>query len=106
MELIEYKRHLVNGVLVDPEWVHIGTIFGGSTEHTWIGIVLSEADRAYYIPDTVETKTVEQVKEIQRTKTFKRPTVPNDPHSKIVIFTTEEINQMVDDKLTELGFIS
>ena len=61
MELIEYKRHLVNGVLVDPEWVHIGTIFGGSTEHTWIGIVLSEADRAYYIPDTVETKTVEHI---------------------------------------------
>lgn len=61
MKIVEYKRHLLNGNDVDPEWIIHGGFMRNHIDNTYIGLVLDEADRTYYIPDTVTYLTEEDV---------------------------------------------
>ena len=105
MQIVEYKRYLVNGVLVDPEWIEVGRIMGGESLNSYIGLVLNEEDRMFYIPDSVEYKTLEEVKMIQRSKVWTKLQDESDPHSKKVDLSESEIDQMVEELLQKAGFV-
>lgn len=55
MPVVEYKMHAVNakGSASAPLWVDDGGYHTSPIDKTKIGWVLPEADREYYIPDTV-----------------------------------------------------
>lgn len=61
MKIVEYKLNLINGVSRDPEWVIKGKYFYDQDAKTFIGFVLDEADRDYYIPDSVVTLDRDQL---------------------------------------------
>ncbi len=60
MKIVEYRKHLFNGQVVDPEWIIQGSYFYDRDSDTYMGFVLSSEDRQYYIPDTVEFLTEEE----------------------------------------------
>ena len=55
MPVVEYKMHAVNakGSASAPLWVDDGGYHTSPIDKTKIGWVLPEADRDYYVPDTV-----------------------------------------------------
>ena len=55
MPVVEYKMHAVNakGSASAPLWVDDGGYYSSPIDKTKIGWVLPEADREYYVPDTV-----------------------------------------------------
>jgi len=90
MIVVEYKRHLVNGVLVDPEWVKDGGYF--PVEGTWIGLVESEEDRKYYIPGSlVHISTVNELKIRLAKDIFSELVDPKDPNSGVVEVSSDKI---------------
>lgn len=90
MEIIEYRKHLVNGVITNPEWVVHGGYFHDRDTDTYLGLVLSSSDRGYYIPDTVVSMTLEEA--IQRVldihNTYPWLSHKDEDHNKI--YKTEE----------------
>ena len=61
MKAIEYKLNKVNGASIHPDWVEFtGFFFDGATK-TYVGVVLDESDRDYYVPDTVVELTQEDI---------------------------------------------
>ena len=59
--IIEYKMHMTAGGMRTPEWVEDGGYFPDSTENTMVGWSPDEADREYYIPDTVTELTATEL---------------------------------------------
>ena len=59
--IIEYKMHMTAGGMRTPEWVEDGGYFPDSSENTMVGWSPDEADREYYIPDTVTELTATQL---------------------------------------------
>ena len=61
MPVVEYKMHAVNakGSASAPLWVDDGGYHQSQIDKTLVGWVLPEADREFYVPDTVTefTKT-------------------------------------------------
>ena len=59
MPVIEYKLHAVDPgqALQTPHWVIDGGNWYNPAERTLVGWTPAEADRAYYVPDTVTTLT-------------------------------------------------
>ena len=55
MPVVEYKMHVVTnkGGATAPLWVDDGGYHTSPIDKTKIGWVLPEADREYYVPDTV-----------------------------------------------------
>lgn len=55
MPVVEYKMHVINnkGGATAPLWVDDGGYHTSPIDKTKIGWVLPEADREYYVPDTV-----------------------------------------------------
>lgn len=45
-----------------PAWVKDGGMWLDPDNHTYIGFVLDESDREYYVPDTLVELTVAEVK--------------------------------------------
>lgn len=98
--IVEYKKHLVNGAIVDPEWIIKGSYFKDTVNNTWIGLCLEESERDYYIPDSVEildrAGLIERAKNIHAQNPYIIWTDPND-------FTTErertllELEEMIDE---------
>ena len=58
--ILEYKMHMTAGGMKTPEWIEDGGYYGKS-DHTMIGWSPDEADREYYIPDTVTTLTATEL---------------------------------------------
>ena len=58
--ILEYKMHMTAGGMKNPEWIEDGGYYGKS-DHTVIGWSPDEADREYYIPDTVTELTAAQL---------------------------------------------
>ena len=58
--ILEYKMHMTAGGMKAPEWVEDGGYYGKS-DHTVIGWSPDEADREYYIPDTVTELTATEL---------------------------------------------
>jgi len=59
MPVIEYKLHAVDSgqALQAPHWVIDGGNWYNPADRTLVGWTPAEADRAYYVPDTVTTIT-------------------------------------------------
>ena len=62
-KVIEYKKHLTPSGLVNPPWLIAGDLFYDSVSKTYIGLVLDEENRDYYIPDTVTYLSKQQFKD-------------------------------------------
>ena len=77
---------------------------GGRTDHTWIGLVEEEANRAHYVPDSVDTLTVAELKTMMREKTINEPTDPNDPHSEMRSLTNTQKDKLVVKLLKKAGY--
>lgn len=104
MKIVEYKKHLLNGVLVDPEWIVKGGEFYDSNTKTFIGLVLPEEERGYYIPDTVVYMTIEELYQRVIDHNTSQPYIKskifndNGPNTK-TYYTNEELKQWVDNFL-------
>ena len=59
--IIEYKMHMTAGGMRTPEWVEDGGYFADPSENTMVGWSPDEADREYYIPDTVTELTATEL---------------------------------------------
>ena len=59
--IIEYKMHMTAGGMRTPEWVEDGGYFLDTSENTMVGWSPDEADREYYIPDTVTELTATEL---------------------------------------------
>ena len=53
--------HMTAGGMRTPEWVEDGGYFLDTTENTMVGWSPDEADREYYIPDTVTELTATEL---------------------------------------------
>ena len=55
--IIEYKMHMTPGGMKTPDWIEDGGYFPDAATNTMVGWSPDEADREYYVPDTVTTMT-------------------------------------------------
>lgn len=105
MKIVEYKRHLVSGMIRDPEFIVSGGVFLNPADATWVGKVLDEADRTYYVPDSLveltrETLIARQMA-LQLTYPLTRLSDPNDPNSPTVPLTEDEVVSVIDAWIQE-----
>lgn len=107
MKIVEYKRHLINGCIVDPEFIHCGGHFFNPADSTWIGAILDETARLYYVPDGIVELTratlIQRQQAIHAASPFKKLLNPNDPHGPRADFTDTDITNLVDDFLNLLN---
>lgn len=108
MQLVEYKRHLVDGGIVDPKWIVVGGYMRDPDTNTYIGTVLDEAEREYYIPDTLVVMTAEQAVEryvdIHNRYPIMKTLYDVDPSGLTVApLTTEEVEQKARDIVASIG---
>lgn len=59
--IIEYKMHMTAGGMRTPEWVEDGGYFPDAATNTMVGWSPDEADREYYVPDTVTEMTASEL---------------------------------------------
>ena len=85
MKIVEYKKHLVNGCLIDPEFIVSGNMFNDPINNTWVGKILDESERKYYVPDTLLELTRDQLIERVLSLNLVKLTDENDPHSQTII---------------------
>lgn len=62
MAYLKYKLHMTAKGMMTPPWVEDGGYFGDSSTNEYIGWTPDEANREYYVPDTVTTLTVAELK--------------------------------------------
>ena len=95
--ILEYKLHMTAGGMKAPEWVEDGGYFVDTTNHTFIGWSPDEADREYYIPDTVVTLTASElntrVLAQHAASPFKNPGASPDDDDENM--TNDEVSAMV-----------
>lgn len=100
MKIVEYKRHLVSGVVQDPEFIISGGVFINPTNATWVGKILDEADRPYYVPDSIVELTRQELIDrqlaLQAIYPLTRKSDPNNPESESVPLTSDEVIAVVD----------
>tara|TARA_B100000123_G_C25402016_1_gene284799 strand:+ start:23 stop:340 length:318 start_codon:yes stop_codon:yes gene_type:complete len=95
--ILEYKLHMTAGGMRTPEWVEDGGYFVDSTNKTYVGWSPDEADREYYIPDTVTTLTASElntkVLAQHAANTFQKPA--DNPGEDPEDMTNDEVSAMV-----------
>ena len=95
--ILEYKRHMTAGGMKNPEWIEDGGYFYKSSDHTAIGWSPDEADREYYIPDTVTTLTASElntkVLALHADNPFTQP--GDNPEDGDTNMTNDEVSAMV-----------
>lgn len=62
MAYLKYKLHMTAKGMMTPPWVEDGGYFGNSSTNEFIGWTPDEANREYYVPDTVTTLTKAELK--------------------------------------------
>ena len=96
--ILEYKVHMTAGGMRTPEWIEDGGYWGKS-DHTMIGWSPDEADREYYIPDTVTELTATELETrvlaIHSDNAFTKPA--ENPEDEDEEMTTDEVKKMVSD---------
>ena len=106
MPVIEYKLHAVDPgqALQAPHWVIDGGNWYNPADRTLVGWTPAEADRAYYVPDTVTTLTKAELNTrllgIHAVKKYQKRTdsSPTDPRDEIFEDMTEaEVTTMSND---------
>jgi hypothetical protein len=107
MKIVEYKKHLINGVNIIPEFIHDGNYFYDADTKTWIGLVLDISDREYYVPDTLTELTNEELiirqLNIHSNNPITKLEITSDPHSNIINLTEEEVISNINEWLDEKG---
>jgi len=62
--IVEYKMNMSErGYMIVPPWVENCGYFFDDVKKTYIGFVSSEANREFYVPDTITYLTIEEVKQ-------------------------------------------
>ena len=107
MKFVEYKKVLVNGKPVDPEWVIHGSFLFDKTNRTLIGLVEEEQNREYYIPDTVVYLTEEEIIQrhlnIHEADPFLKQDYEADPSGQVMVNQSiEEIRAFVEKELNHI----
>ena len=93
MIIIEYKMNIEpDGTLVHPGWVHSAGWFFNPSDNTYVGTALEEAERNYYIPDSVTVLTPSELKARVQLLTYLK-TEDTNGYTK----TVEDINSEVDN---------
>jgi len=95
--ILEYKMHMTAGGMKAPEWIEDGGYYFKPSDHTVIGWSPDEADREYYIPDTVTELTATQLETrvlaLHEDSPMKKPA--DDPSKGEVEMTTDEVKAQV-----------
>jgi len=96
--ILEYKMHMTAGGMRTPEWIEDGGYYGKS-DHTMIGWSPDEADREYYIPDTVTELTATELETrvlaLHSANPFLKPA--ENPEDDDVEMTNDEVKEMVSN---------
>ena len=96
--ILEYKMHMTAGGMRTPEWIEDGGYWGKS-DHTKIGWSPDEADREYYIPDTVTELTATELETrvlaMHSDNAFLKSA--ENPEDEDTEMTTDEVKKMVSD---------
>ena len=66
MKIYEYRKHLIGGIIRDPEFITNGGHWYDSNTDTYISVM--EDKLPYYVPDTLTLLTLEQL--IDRVQNF------------------------------------
>jgi hypothetical protein len=61
MKIVEYKKHKINGQIDTPEFIEFGGFFFNPTNNTYIGVISEDDDREYYVPDSLNVLTKEEL---------------------------------------------
>lgn len=62
MKVVEYKKIISEtGSVINPPWIVYGDMFFRELDKTYVGLVLNEDERDYYIPDTVTYLTIDDL---------------------------------------------
>jgi len=100
MQFVEYKQHLLNGKVVDPEWIIKGKYLFNPQDKTWVGLTYDETERDYYLPDSLivldREGLISRCKDIHINNKYQINTDPSDSMSPTRDMTDQEIEQMVD----------
>ena len=105
MPVIEYKLHAVDPgqALQTPHWVIDGGNWYNPADRTLVGWTPAEADRAYYVPDTITTLTKAELNTrllgIHATTKFKKPTSVETDSAQDPI----EFEDMTDAEVTTMS---
>ena len=96
MAVVEYKLHKVGkNAMRAPDWVEDGGYWLNPADHTMVGWVANEADREYYVPDTVVELT--RAEFIARLKTMHAAnafTNESEPGAEPTAMTEAEVETM------------
>jgi hypothetical protein len=105
MKIVEYKKHLVNGAVTEPDFIISGGGLHDPINKTWIGTIYEETERNYYVPDSLlemnRTSLIQRYLTIHDTVPFQKLSDVSDPHSERIDLTTLEVTQLVDDWLDQ-----
>jgi hypothetical protein len=93
--ILEYKLHMTARGMMAPAWIEDGGYFIDSSNNTFIGWSPDEADREYYIPDTVTTLTAAELNTRVLALHADNPlqTIPDDGEQRDM--TNDEVSAMV-----------
>lgn len=93
MAVVEYKRHRVTGGITTPIWVVDGGHWLSPIDKTLVGWVEDEADREYYVPDTVTVLSRADFITRQLTIHASHPmqSMPENPEDDPVTMTDAEV---------------
>jgi hypothetical protein len=98
MPVIEYKLHAVDSgqALQAPHWVIDGGNWYNPADRTLVGWTPAEADRAYYVPDTITTLTKAELNTrllgIHAVKKYQKHTGASDPTDPLT-YTFEDMTE-------------
>ena len=102
MPVIEYKLHAINSQkhMQAPHWVIDGGNWYNPADKTLVGWTPAEADRDYYVPDTVTTLTKAELNTrllaIHANTKYQKQNTPGDPDT-LEDMTDAEVTTMSND---------
>lgn len=95
--IIEYKMHMTAGGMKTPEWIEDGGYFSDAATNTMVGWSPDEADREYYVPDTVTTMTEAELKTKLLAMHSANKFQKSDDDGTMSDMTNAEVNTMAAD---------
>jgi len=95
MKVVEYKKHISeDGRLIDPPWLVVPSMFYDEDTKTYVGLVLDESDRDYYIPDTVTVLTkvdlIERLTKLHAQRPFRKKILVDDVLQRVEAESAED----------------
>ncbi len=106
MKIYEYRKHLINGQIIDPEFVTNSGHWYDSESDTYIAIMADKLP--YYVPDTLVTLTedelIARVQRLHSNKPFKQRVgvMGSGGYETEDEMTNEQVAEMVRNWLKEI----